>query len=161
MNTGQMMITLAAMILLSVIILRVTNGFLNTGTILNEAKFGVLGVSLATSVIEEALGKAFDENTADSGTAYTLSDLSSIGKDGETYPAFDDFDDFHNLTITVDSIPSATFNIHCKVGYINPLTPDSYSGAKTWHKKISVQVTTPYSQDTVEMSTIYSYFYYR
>jgi len=156
-----MLITLGALILLSLVILRVTNGFLNTNNVLMETKFGVLGVSLATSVIEEAMGKAFDENTADSGTAYVLADLSSIGPDGEVYPDFDDFDDFDRLERTIDDMPSAVFNIYCRVGYINPNNPDVFSLSKTWHKKLTVKVTTPSSKDTIEMSTIYSYFYYR
>ena len=161
MGTGQMLITLGAMVLLSLVILRVTNGFLNTNSVLMETKFGVLGVSIATSVMEEAMGKAFDENTADSGTAYVLSDLSSIGPDSEVYPAFDDFDDFDGFTRTISDMPSATFDIVCRVGYINPNNPEVISGSKTWHKKLTVQVSTPYSRDTIEMSTVYSYFYYR
>ncbi len=161
MSTGQMMITLGAMFLLSLVVLRVTNGFLNTNSVLMESKFGVLGVSLATSVIEEAMGMAFDENTADSGTAYVLSDLSAIGNDSELNSDFDDFDDFDNYSETISNMPSAKFNVFCRVGYINPNTPEVYSASKTWHKKLTVQITTPSSNDTIEMSTVYSYFYYR
>ena len=56
-----MLITLAAMMLLSLIILRVSNTFLHTEDSLLDSKFGVLGISLATSMMEEATGKAFDE----------------------------------------------------------------------------------------------------
>lgn len=161
MNTGQMMFTLAAMMLLSLVIVRVNNGFLSTNTVLMETKFSVLGVSLATSIIEAATGKAFDENS-DSGTVAALSDLSPLGKDvGEEWPNFDDFDDYKGLSYTDSSMPSAQFNILCDVVYINPSAPDSYSMSSTWHKKLTVQVATASSQDTIRMSTVFSYFYFR
>lgn len=167
-----MLLTLAALVLLSLVVLRVTNGFLNTNNVLMETKFGVLGVSLATSVLEEAMGKAFDETTANSGVAAATTDLSSIGPDaGEAYPNFDDFDDFNNLNFstydtTIESnrfakMYSAEYLVNCKVGYIDPANPDRFTGSKTWHKKIIVQITTPSSTDTISMSTVYSYFYYR
>ena len=160
MNTGQMMITLAAMMLLALVILRVNNGFLSTNTVLMETKFGVLGVSLATSIIEDATGKAFDENS-DSGTVAALNDLSTLGPDGEVWPNFDDFDDYKGLVYIDSTMPSARFKITCDVVYVEPNLPDSFSGVKTWHKKLTVMVTTPSSQDTIRMSTIFSYFYFR
>lgn len=161
MNTGQMMITIAAMMLLSLVILRVNNGFLSTNSVLMETKFGVLGVSLATSVMEEASGKAFDENT-DSNTVTNLSNLSTIGPEGgETYPNFDDFDDYDGYKKIVDTMPSAVFEISCKVDYVSTSNPEVKSSSKTWNKKLTVTVTSPSSQDTIQMSTIYSYFYYR
>lgn len=166
-----MLLTLSALVLLSLVVLRVTNGFLNTNNVLMETKFGVLGVSLATSILEEAMGKAFDENTAYEGVAEVTTDLSSIGTDSEVYPNFDDFDDFNNLSFstydtTIESnrfakMYSAEYLVSCRVGYINPSDPDQFTGTKTWHKKIIVRVTTPSSTDTVEMATVYSYFYYR
>lgn len=156
-----MMITLAAMMLLSLVILRVTNGFLVTEGVLMDSKFGVLGVSLATSMMEEASGKAFDENS-DSGSVLVLGDLTNIGPEsGETYLDFDDFDDYDGLVKYDDTMPSAEYKIECKVKFVKPTDLDSYSAARTWHKKLDVRVTTPSSQDTIEMSTIYSYFYYR
>jgi len=161
MNTGQMMITLAAIVLLSMVILRVTTNFLTTDDVLMESKFGVLGISLATSIMEEATGKAFDE-VSDSGSILTLADLSEIGPDaGEVYPFFDDFDDFDGLIKIDSSMPSAIFKIVCKVNFVNTANLDGISLAKTWHKKLQLFITTQSSMDTIKMETIYSYFFYR
>lgn len=161
MNTGQMMITLAAVVLLSMVILRVTTNFLTTDDVLMESKFGVLGISLATSMMEEATGKPFDEQS-DSGTVLLLSDLSAIGPDaGEVYPYFDDFDDYDGLVKIDSSMPSAVYKIECKVNFVNPANLDGYSVAKTWHKKLQLFVTSESSPDTIKMETIYSYFFYR
>jgi len=161
MGTGQMLITLAAIILLSLVILRVTTNFLFTEEVLMESKFGVLGISLATSMMEKATGKPFDEES-DSGTILTLTDLSSIGPDpGEVYPNFDDFDDYDGLLKIDSSMPSAIYKIECNVNFVNTADLDGYSAAKTWHKKLKIQVTTKSSKDTIEMETIYSYFFFR
>ncbi len=61
MNTGQMMITLGAVLLLSTIVLRVNGSQLSNQDSMQNNKFGILAISLATSVIEEASEKAFDE----------------------------------------------------------------------------------------------------
>lgn len=161
MNTGQMLITIGALMLLSLVILRVNNNFLSTNTVLMENKFGVLAVSLGTSVLEEAKGKAFDENT-DSAAVTDLTELSAIGPEtGETDPLFNDFDDFDGLVRVDTTLPSAPFRIECEVDYINPNNPDGVSASKTWHKKLTVTVTSDFMQDTVTLSSIYSYFYFR
>ena len=161
MNTSQMMITVGAMILLSVVILRVTSNFLHTDIILMESKFGVLGVSLATSVMEEAKGKSFDDQS-DSGSVLALNDLTTIGPEpGEIYPFFDDFDDYDDFEIIDSTMPSAIFKINCNVDFVKPEDLDGISTHKTWHKKMSVIVTTISSPDTIRLETIYSYFYYR
>lgn len=161
MNMGQMMLTLGAMVLLGLVILRVNNGFLSTGVVLDQSKYEVLAVSLATSMIEEASGKAFDQNT-DTSTVASVASLSNIGKEsGEVYPHFNDFDDYNGLVKVDNTMPSASFTILCSVCYVNPANPDQTSGTKTWHKKMTVAVSSPLMADTVRMSSIYSYFYFR
>lgn len=156
-----MLITIAALMLLSVVILRVNNNFLNTNVVLMENKFGVLAVSLATSVLEEAKGKAFDENT-DSAAVTSLNELSTIGPEsGEVDPLFNDFDDFNGLVRVDSTLPSAPFTIQCAVNYVSSSNPDGISASKTWHKKMTVVVTSDFMQDTVRLSSIYSYFYFR
>lgn len=170
MNSGQMLITVGAIILLSIVILRVNSGFLSTNTVMMENKYGVMAISLATSMLEDAVGEAFDEATADSTRAISTSELSStLGPEtGEIYnsPAtpFDDFDDYNGLTINTaadSTLKSAEFDISCQVGYINAANPDVITGTRSWHKKITVTVSSKSMVDTIRLSTIYSYFYFR
>lgn len=161
MNTGQMLITIGALALLAIVILRVNTNFLNTNTVLMENKFGVLAVSLGTSVLEEAKGKAFDQNT-DSSAVTGLNELSTLGPEsGETDPLFNDFDDYNGLIRIDSTMPSAPFKIECDVSYINPNDPDGSSASKTWHKKLTVTVTSEFMVDTISISSIYSYWYFR
>ena len=167
MNTSQMMITIGALFLLSLVILRVTRGFLNTDEVLLDSKLGVMAVSVASSLLEEANGKAFDENT-DSATVTSLSGLSSyLGPDGEVYPHFNDIDDFNGLKKIDNTIPAARFIDSIAVEYVSSANLDVPSASKTWNKKITVFVSSPSllgpdgKPDTVKMSQVFSYWYFR
>lgn len=160
MNMGQSMLAIGAMILLSIVVLRVNNSFLSTNSVMMESKFGVLATSLAQSMVEEASKKAFDEKT--SGVALfdvtLLTGPGSLGPEGESYLNFDDFDDYNGYTRDVTNLPSAIYHISCSVNYISPLSPDIISSNRTWNKKITVTVTSPSSPDTVKLSSIFSYW---
>ncbi len=170
MNTGHSMLAVGAMLLLSMTILGVNGKFLNTSSVLYNTKFGVLAVSLGTSIIEEANGKAFD--LAVSEDAITdinlLTAPQSLGAaSGEVYPNFNDFDDFNGFTKTVTNMPSAEFKILCSVKYVSEANPSIVSSVRTWHKRIDVSVTSESmknannEQDTIKLSSVYSYWYFR
>jgi hypothetical protein len=164
MNTGQTMLTIGAFILLAVIILRVNNSFLSTDTVVQESKFGVLAVSIGSSIIEEANRKAFDQATVGNAvnSLNLLTQASKLGpENGEKYSSFNDFDDFNGYDTTITNLPSATFNARCVVCYVDPSNPDVAVNTQTWNKKITVYVTSPSSTDTMRLSSIFSYFYFR
>ncbi|MFA3784061.1 hypothetical protein ABRY23_13455 [Melioribacteraceae bacterium 4301-Me] len=167
MSTGQLFITVGAIVLLTLVILRINNVFFSTSSVMLDTKFGVMAVSLGSSIIEEATSKAFDSAT-DTSSVSSLSSLTdplNLGPEsGEVYPNFNDFDDFNNFSKSTEgdsTFQSAVFNIKCKVVYVNPTNPDVPSSVKTWHKKLTVTVTSPSMSDTVKLSTIFSYWYFR
>lgn len=162
MNTGQMIMTIGAMILLSTIMLRVNTANLTNETIRDQAQYGVLATSIATSIIEEAQSKAFDEKT-DTTSVSSFSELSAVlgFESGETYSTFDDFDDYNGYTRRDSTMPSAIFDIACEVVYVNSNNVEGYTTDRTWHKKINVTISTPFSPDTFQTSSIFSYWYFR
>lgn len=164
MNTGQMLLTMCGMFLLSMVVLRTNNTFISTGDVMYNTKFGVLAISLGTSMIEEANSKSFDEvtdtNSVNSVTYFTSP--ASLGPEGgQTHADFNDFDDYNNYTKVDSSMPSARYHISCKVGYIQPSNPNVFVNQKTWHKRIIVTVWSPSMRDTVRMSSIFSYWFFR
>ncbi len=180
------MITLVALILLSLVILRITNSFLITDNIMLESKIKLQAVSVAASIIEEGVGLAFDDNSVDidSTTVFisSLNDLTSannLGPEGETYGNFDDIDDFNGLTFNTDDTLSGNkffglygdvYTIICKVDYVNGINPNIHSNSNTWHKRLRVYVTskvmgdTDYTYrdyaDTIKMEVVQSNFSY-
>ncbi len=170
MNSGHSMMAVGAMLLLSLTILGLNNKFLSTSNVLYNTKFGVLAVSLGTSIIEEANGKAFDLAGSEDAIS-SVNDLTapwSLGPaSGEYYPDFNDFDDYHGFSKTVTNMPSAEFDISCKVYYVSDANPSVISSVRTWHKRLDVFVTSRSmlnannEQDTVKLSSVYSYWFFR
>jgi hypothetical protein len=173
MNTGQTILTIGALVLLGSTIVTVNRSSLSHGVILQQTEIGVYAISLAMGMIEEATGKAFDEFTAPDATGETdvatsttqLTAVTSLGKEGsETYPDFDDFDDYNSFNVNprIVYVPGVdTMKIRCEVGYVKETNPDVIVNEKTWHKKMTVYVTGTVTQDTVKVSTIFSYWWFR
>jgi hypothetical protein len=83
MNSGHSMMAVGAMLLLSLTILGLNSRFLSTSNVLYNTKFGILAVSLGTSIIEEANSKAFDLAGADDA----ISDVNQLTSPGGLGPA--------------------------------------------------------------------------
>jgi hypothetical protein len=175
MHLGQMMFVLAGIFLLGIVILTANDSLLESTDVMNDSEFGITSVSLATSIVEEAMGKMYDEVIADSttGALSNPSQLSStLGSDGaETYRGaandFNDFDDFNNLFLVYKSdnpadtastpgsnwetiVPGirSKYFVRTKVVYVPWNNLDGVSGSPTWHKKIIVTVTRPQPHPT-------------
>ena len=167
MNTGQTMLAMGAMMLLSFLVLRFNTIHLTSEQASYNSKFGIVATSLANSLIEEAKDKAYDKNALD--TTKNISspnDFSNIGKDGgESYPDFDDFDDYNNLyyldTLSLKNPQTGKptgFEIRSIVEYVTDANPDVKSGSKQYHKKMTVSVFSSAMMDTVKLTTIFSYW---
>jgi len=161
MNFGESLLSIGAIVLLSIIILGTNNTFISTGNSLNESKFDILATSIGTSIIEEASNKAFDENTIDTTASKTTELTVKLGPEGETRRYFDDFDDYNGCTGSDSTMPSAIFNYSCKVEYVTSGNPDKVSSPRTWDKKLTVSITSNSISDTVKLSTVFSYWYFR
>jgi len=170
MNTGQMLISMAAMILLGTVILNVNRNSLSNTVKMDETKYELLAVSLGTAIIEEAFSKSFDEETADFNLVESLSDLSpTLGPEAGEYNRtdFDDFDDYNNYHGTTNgdsTFTSANMYFRCKVNYVDPDNSLDSVSNRTWHKKITVYVSSPFIADSTQdivLSKINSHYYFR
>jgi hypothetical protein len=174
MGTGQSILTVFAMLLLSTLMLRVNSTLLNSGNVVTNSKLGLTAIALAQSRLEEIKSKAFDQNTVSAKVSATtgLTSASQLGPEtGEVYPNFNDVDDFNGFTYTdtvqinPDLAKSATNCYYFKevdsVVYVSSTSPDVTSSSQTWNKKITVKITIPQMTDTIKVSTVFSYFVFR
>ncbi len=166
MNTGQTLFSIGALLILSLTVLKMNNFILANDTVMQDSKLGILAVSLATSLIEEASKKAFDANTvSDEVSDYNLLTSYPLGRgSGELEDSsitFNDFDDYEGYDYHYDYLPLAKYHLTCTVYYIDAPNPQVKVGQKTWHKKMDITVTSESMQDTIRMSTIYSYWHFR
>jgi hypothetical protein len=181
-NTGQTFMTIGALLLLGSTVLLTNRASLQHGSIITQTEVGIYAISLAQAKIEEASGRAFDSfsasDSAGSGAVITaLTELTApaaLGKEGgEVYPDFNDFDDYNYYSgnnpykLFVPGVDS--FRIQTTVIYVDTANPDVDAGTRTWHKKLTVKVwptVSPWASDTlrpdtVTMSYIYSYWWFR
>jgi hypothetical protein len=176
MNTGQTILTIVAIVLLGTNVVSVNRTFTQHGAVLQQTEIGLFGVSLGTSLLEEARAKAFDKYSL-IGFPQFLTQLTphdSLGPEpGELRQEYDDFDDYNMMTggatrdntvVRADTIriPDVdTFVRWAKVCYVDTSNPDGYRGARTWMKKLTVYVKGSASQDTIQMSYLFSNWSFR
>ncbi|MGE5860961.1 MAG: hypothetical protein ACM34J_10435 [Ignavibacteria bacterium] len=168
MNTGQTILAVGAMILLSTIVLRVNSTFLSSDEVLDQSKYTFLATSIATSIIQEAKNLRYDDVTTDS----TLGEITNPsvftakefpldpGEYKDSTHTFDDFDDYNGYAYTDSSMPSAVFRVSCRVEYVDEKNPTAAASYKTFHKRITVTVSSIFMNDVIQLSSIFSYWFF-
>jgi hypothetical protein len=157
MGTGQTMLTILAMLLMGRLILMVNENNANMGEAVKMSEYRITATSLATSYLEDAVGKEFDEKTLPpydppTVTATSCTVPASLGPDaGEVYPNFDDFDDYNGLdrqdTLRDISgkIITAIYHVVGKVQYVK-ITGGAIvaeTTTPTYTKQFIVTITSP------------------
>ena len=188
MGTGQTMLTILAMVMMSRLILVVNENNSNMGEAVKMSEYRITATSLGTSYLEDASGKDFDEKTLPPNdpptvTASSCTIPSLLGvESGEVYPNYDDFDDFNGLD-RLDTlrdlsgkIITAIYHVRVKVQYVKVVgsTIVVETLAPTYTKRMTVTITspqvlkdnfsyalnttTPNVQDTLTFTTLFSYW---
>ncbi len=178
MNTGQTMLTLAALTVLSILTLNFFGSIAQTGRALSQSNAGFFATSLATSYIERAQNTAFDAATdsipEDSVLAVPdcLTAPAALGRENpameDSIQNFNDFDDFNGFKDTTN--PGGmlgTFVASFEVYYVNPLDIDQKTNYRTFVKKMDIKVWRIFPPivtsearafDTARVSCIMGYF---
>lgn len=176
-----MVLTILASILLGSIILGISRNNLQTGTVVDQNRIDILAVSLGTSIIEDATNLRFDEKSIgkDLTSKTSLTVKGSLGIESTESAlnpkGFNDFDDYncYNSNPKKDTIlvpgsgKKVIFWTFCNVTYVDENDPRINAAAATWHKRISLRIFRPgmndsaNKTDTIRMSSVYSYWYFR
>jgi hypothetical protein len=174
MSTGQTILTLAALMFLSTILLNFYGLLADTGDDIATGQDGILATTMATSYMELASGMAFDEITDTSDIAIqnvnALTPVTSLGPESSnenSIEKFNDFDDFKGFQTEKEVGGTgrrfrATFNVH----YVNPLNVSQISSGRTFVKRLDVKIWRTYPAaggarlDTLNMSQVMGYFHF-
>jgi len=183
MNLGQSMMVIVGMALLGFLALSANSSVMESNDISDSSDFGITSVSLASSIIQEAMAKDFDQVVSVSGNvtdSSTFTPVGALGREGgehyrNPWHDFNDFDDFNNLflcfTSQLDPAPEpgadstiiipgirARYLLHVRVDYVSS---DSLMRAlpyPSWNKRMIVSVTRPVSKDTIKIPAVMSYW---
>jgi hypothetical protein len=165
MGKGETLVTLGAIVMLSITAINVNNSFTENSEYFNETKFGLESIAIANSIIEEASQMPFDEQSWDSTIveklATDMTPVSDLGVDfGESsMSTFDDFDDFHNY-VRMDTTMQNIYEVSCVVNYINPAVPDSMITTRSLYKKLTVSVKNTLNNDSLSLSYVHGFWYF-
>ena len=176
MGTGQMILSILAVVLLGTTILTVNNNSLNQGTILRQTESGIYAVSLANSYIQKALSLDFDEKTVkrpsalatntppswyctryDSlGIETTANHQNKVGPQeyANKDSSFDDFDDYNGFSIDTSITNVDRFHVSANVYYVTQPnagqpTP-TRTNTQTWLKRLDLCVNSSISRKVFE-----------
>ena len=183
MNLGQTLLSAAALVLLSVMVINANRLIVQSGNDFMVAEATDEGTELAGSLIQEIESKMFDQ--ADDGTGsqslsyfndpsylgpssgeltyVTLPDTSYLG----TFKAikfcqscdqgYNDVDDYNGYIRWVDTQGVKGFIITVSVYYVSDANPDVPSSTKTYFKRADITVTNPYLPAPMHFNTIVPY----
>ncbi len=184
MTTGQTLITIAALALLSLAVLNINRGLSSHDVSLAQNRYRLEALSIATSYLQQATQYYFDEAIADSNNTEktnpdTFTEPSSFGIDPDDSTDFgleiDDFDDYNSIVRIDTGRSGVVYRIMFRVEYVNldlngNIVPVS---GKTFHKRMTIMVTDVYEppliyretsagkvKDTVKISSVYSYWFF-
>ncbi len=161
MNSGQQILTIFAIAILTVLIINVYNSQSTKEAMLLSNEAIITSTGIAQSLLNEIQAKAFDKKTVSQGVAYTDSLIlpNSLGPDaGEVVPTqFNDVDDYKNYTRSDSLERLGLFNTKVDVYYINKLSPGVKSYTQTFTKEIVVSVTNPSLPDTLKFYLVIAY----
>jgi hypothetical protein len=176
MNTGQMLLTLGALILLSLAVLNLNSSINNNDISLAQNRYRLEALSLITSYIEQASALYFDEISTDTSSTSTVNNFSHVLQtEVNDSGRFDDFDDFNNYATIDTGLSGVEYKVMFTVEYVR-LQGDTliHSGSREWHKMMTIAVTDNYpgepllyrtygsekTRDTLRVSFLNSYWLY-
>ena len=145
MTGNQMMLSIIAMIFLSMLIPNVHGSTSDKLIILYSNESVIEATGIVQAVFEEIQTKAYDEATTTSAAKERtmLSPVDSLGRDtGENvYSDFDDIDDYNNYTLTDTANVMGTFELAVLVLYAEETAPYDTSRSRTYMKRVDISIT--------------------
>jgi hypothetical protein len=158
MNSVQSMLTMGALVLLSLTSLRFNTSVLENSTAQIENKVYLTAFSLADDMIETIKQRSFDEATINFPTGLAnLTPASSLkAETGETYQTFDDVDDYNGYERKISAPHAENYRLWCEVHYVDGNNQDTEISTQSYYKKVTVYVSSPYMREDISLSFIFT-----
>jgi hypothetical protein len=150
MNTGQMLQTIGALGLLSLLILNANRAVLGNTRTVYTGQYATTAISIAQSYVLEATVKEYDNKTIGLPLTTDVAKFSTIlgPETGETsIGKFNDVDDYNGYAamLTMPTDPLTGYNVSMIVEYVDENDYSVVRSSPTFYKRITVSVTVPYA----------------
>jgi hypothetical protein len=162
MNTGQTILVLAALLLLSGVILGVNRLLISKTSTMLESEADLTALSVGQSMLDEIMSQAYDKVVAngtkvfndssqftatsslgpDVGESITLPDTAAASGQYKSVTAYNDVDDYTGYTRLVNTT-MGTFAVTDTVFYVSESNPNLKQTPQSFYKKIVVTVRHP------------------
>ncbi len=160
MTTGQMLLVLGALCLLSLVALTINSMIVSKTSTMLEVEAHLDGISLGQSMMDEIMTQSFDSSTVagkvwDSTGFTPISKLGPDGTEASNVPLpeppdttvpykslkyYTDVDDYNGYKRLAYTSSLGTFSIIDTIFYVTEANPGVSSSAQTFYKKIVVTV---------------------
>ena len=161
MNSGNQLLSIAAVFILQLLILTANKHNIERTLIKNTNKAVLAASSVAQSIIEEIQNKAFDETTVLKSVSddNDLTDVSYLGTDtGELMNTqFDDIDDYNGYVTEIDLEDIGKFQVSVQVNYRKNMYTEQLSSKQTFVKAVTVTVDNFSLANPIKFSQIIAY----
>ena len=158
---GQILLLIAAFMLLSFVTLSVKNTMGTEDEVKYVAEASIYATSSAQAMLQVISLYQFDEKTIgkDVPVPDSLTAVGSLGKEaGEVFPNFDDIDDFKGYRRTISNPRLGNFRMDANVSYTD--ANGNASNIRTFYKKLTVTVSDSLAltlKSPIQVSTLISY----
>ncbi len=177
MNTGQTILTLGALMLLSYTLLNFNGSLSNVDISLSQNRYRMEALSILNTHIQRATQYYFDEASVDTSNGKSLNDFTlpnELGLETNDDGVIDDFDDYNNYTLNDTGGSGIIYKVTFAVNYMKLAGGNLIAhGGRTFHKRMTVSVMDNYNdpliykqvngvkvKDTLKVSFIKSYWFY-
>jgi hypothetical protein len=161
MTGNQMMLSIVAMIFLSMLILNVHSSTSDKLIILYSNESVIEATGIVQAIFEEIQTKAFDEATTTSAAKERsmLTQVESLGTEtGEAvYSDFDDIDDYDEYLLTDTANVMGKFELAVLVRYAEETAPYDTTNTRTYMKRVDISITNASLPTTLTFNKLISY----
>jgi len=176
--SGQTLLTLGALILLSITVLNVNRNFGQIDTSLTQDKCKLEALSILSSYVEQSSQFPFDEAMTDTTSGKDLAYFSAnndLGFDADDLGIIDDFDDYNGQVIADTGRSGVIYNVSFEVVYSKFLAGKMVkeTASKTYHKRMTISIYDKYDppliykeqggskiKDTLQVEFTHSFWFY-
>jgi hypothetical protein len=164
MNTGQVMLSIAAFMFLGTVLVNFNHLVLANNEDMSNSHDLIIASTIASTYLEAAQAMNFDEKSIEDPVydPMNLTAPNDLGPEGEyDITQFDDFDDFNGYSVTEQAEGNnGVFRSDFTVTYVDP-EDINYKSVQTFVKRLDIKtwrVDVPATRDTIRMFTTMAYF---